>query len=273
MGDQDQYRDVFITEAQELTASLETDLVELEGEARDPELINRIFRAAHTMKSSAAMFGFPQIAELTHSMESVLDRVRDGVLAIDAEVVNTLLEALDVLRLLVDDATEGNDTDHGDRLRPLCQRLRAVAEAVAGGGPSEAAPEAAPAEGEAAAGTTYRVHMALNEDVFFQGTNPMLLLDELATLGEVEEVCCDTSRLPELEELDPLKLYLAWDVTLRAEASLEQVEEVFLFCRDDGDIRVERAGADTGRGGEAAGGESAARDGGEPPAAAGPAQE
>jgi len=260
----DEYRDVFIAEARDLTASLEVDLVDLEGHAGDVELINRIFRAAHTMKSSAAMFGFPQIASLTHAMESVLDRVRDGLLAIDAQVVNTLLDSLDCLRRMVDEATEGTDNDHSERLAPLCEHLQRVAsgdcegeddcegdcdcdwdgevrmDAVA----SVAAGTSATHEGSPEA-TTYHIHLALNDDIFFQGTNPMLLLDELATLGDVEEICCDTSQVPEIGEIDPLKFYLVWDITLSTMASKQDVEDVFLFCQNDGDIRVEEVPAPT----------------------------
>ena len=229
----DPYRDVFIAEARELTAALEQDLVDLEGKSGDGELISRIFRAAHTMKSSAAMFGFPEIASLTHAMESVLDRVRDHVLAIDAAVVNTLLDALDCLRQMVNEATEGTSSDHSEALAPLCERLLQVA-AGATFGPAAVSPPA----GVEPKVTTYQIHLALNDDVFFQGTSPTLLLDELATLGHVIEVRCDTSRVPEICEIDPLKLYLSWDITLTSTAARTAVEEVFLFCRNDGDIHI-----------------------------------
>jgi len=269
----DEYRDVFITEAQDLTASLEVDLVDLEEQAHDTELINRIFRAAHTMKSSAAMFGFPQIASLTHAMESVLDRVRDGLLAIDAQVVNTLLDSLDCLRRMVDEATEGTDNDHSERLSPLCDRLQQVASGATGATPEGAEPAAArendevpePATPES---TTYRIHLALHDDVFFQGTNPMLLLDELATLGEIEEVRCDTSRVPEISEIDPLKFYVVWDITLTTTATYDEVDEVFLFCRNDGDIRIEGLSEFAGEDSHSCTGPPSATDGPSEPVAA-----
>ncbi len=271
----DQYRDVFITEAQDLTASLEVDLVDLEEKSGDSELINRIFRAAHTMKSSAAMFGFPQIASLTHAMESVLDRVRDGLLAIDAEVVNTLLDSLDCLRQMVDEATEGTENDHSERLSPLCQRLQEVAAtggAATDGAPSEGSDRDEEGAGrEASEGRTYHIHIELHDDVFFQGTNPMLLLDELTTLGEVEEVRCDTSRIPEISEIDPLKLYLVWDITLTSAATREEVEDVFLFCRNDGDIRVEEPTPASGEGPPSDAGTPAATEGSATPVASGAA--
>jgi two-component system chemotaxis sensor kinase CheA len=234
MSDQDAYRETFINEAQDLTESLELDLVELEERRHDTDLINRIFRAAHTMKSSAAMFGFSQIASLTHSMEGVLDRVRDGVLAIDADIVNLLLDSLDVLRRMVNEATEGAESDHTAVLAPLCVRLQAVASGEDKSSTASGEPRVAPVGVHA-----YHIHVALHPSVFFQGTNPLLLLDELSTLGEIGEVHCDLSRLPSLSELDPLELYLAWDVVLHSSRPREEVDDVFLFHWEDGDIRIE----------------------------------
>jgi len=234
MSDQDSFRETFINEAQDLTESLELDLVELEEHRHDSELINRIFRAAHTMKSSAAMFGFSQIASLTHSMEGVLDRVRDGVLAIDAEIVSLLLDSLDVLRRMVNEATEGTESDHTTVLAPLCVRLQAVA---SGEEKSSTASEAHTVEpvGE----HIYHIHIALHPSVFFQGTNPLLLLDELSTLGEMTDVRCDISRLPSLDGLDPVQLYLSWDLVLHSSRPREEIDDVFLFHWEDGDIRIE----------------------------------
>jgi len=234
MSDQDSFRDTFVNEAQDLTESLELDLVELEDHRQDPELINRIFRAAHTMKSSAAMFGFSQIASLTHSMEGVLDRVRDGVLAIDAGIVSLLLDSLDVLRRMVNEATEGTESDHTAVLAPLCIRLQAVASGEQKSSTASPAPTVEPVAEHA-----YHIHIALHPSVFFHGTNPLLLLDELSTLGEMKDVRCDLSRLPSLIELDPVQLYLSWDLVLHSSRPREEIDDVFLFHWEDGEIRIE----------------------------------
>ena len=234
MSDQDSFRETFINEAQDLTESLELDLVELEDHRHDPELINRIFRAAHTMKSSAAMFGFSQIASLTHSMEGVLDCVRDGVLAIDAEIVSLLLDSLDVLRRMVNEATEGTESDHTTVLAPLCVRLQAVASGEEKSSTASGAHTVEPVEEH-----IYHIHIALHPNVFCQGTNPLLLLDELSTLGEMTDVRCDLSRLPKLDELDPVQLHLAWDLVLHSSRPREEIDDVFLFHWEDGDIRIE----------------------------------
>ena len=93
---------VFIEEADEQIALLDRDLVRLETEGDDPELIQEIFRATHTMKGSSAMLGYPRMAELAHSMESLLDGLRSGRMSVSAEMVDSLLYGLDILKSLRD---------------------------------------------------------------------------------------------------------------------------------------------------------------------------
>ena len=91
---------VFIEEADEQIALLDRDLVRLETEGDDPELIQEIFRATHTMKGSSAMLGYPRMSELAHSMESLLDSLRSGKISVSAEIVDSLLYGLDILKIL-----------------------------------------------------------------------------------------------------------------------------------------------------------------------------
>ena len=93
---------VFIEEADEQIALLDRDLVRLETEGDDPELIQEIFRATHTMKGSSAMLGYPRMSELAHSMESLLDSLRSGKISVSAEMVDSLLYGLDILKVLRD---------------------------------------------------------------------------------------------------------------------------------------------------------------------------
>ena len=93
---------VFIEEADEQIALLDRDLVRLETEGDDPELIQEIFRATHTMKGSSAMLGYPRMSELAHSMESLLDGLRNGKISVSAEIVDSLLYGLDILKVLRD---------------------------------------------------------------------------------------------------------------------------------------------------------------------------
>jgi two-component system chemotaxis sensor kinase CheA len=93
--------DIFFEEAAELLADFEAGLLELEGTQGEPELLHRIFRAAHTIKGNAAMLGFDAIARFTHGLESLLDALRTGARPVTGEVVDALLVSGDVLRRML----------------------------------------------------------------------------------------------------------------------------------------------------------------------------
>ncbi len=104
-SDRDLLLQTFLTEAGEHLRTLEESLVALEARPDDAELLNGIFRVAHSLKGDALMVGFPRIAEFAHGLEDLLERLRDGALAVDADVTSLLLRAVDVLRALLADRT------------------------------------------------------------------------------------------------------------------------------------------------------------------------
>ncbi len=136
--DRDLLLQTFLTEAGEHLRTLEESLVALEARPDDAELLNGIFRVAHSLKGDALMVGFPRIAEFAHGLEDLLERLRDGALAVDADVISLLLRAVDVLRALLAAAAAGQDTVPVD--------LEATQAAIVAACAGPAAEAAAPAE-------------------------------------------------------------------------------------------------------------------------------
>ena len=91
---------LFFQEADEQLQLLDEDIIRLEKEANNPDLMQEIFRAAHTLKGSSAMVGHQRLSDLAHAMENVLDHVRKGMLAVSPSVIDALLHGLDVMRVL-----------------------------------------------------------------------------------------------------------------------------------------------------------------------------
>ena len=123
---------VFLEEADEQIGLLDRDIVRLETEGDNPDLLQEIFRAAHTLKGSSAMLGHQCMAELTHAMESLLDGLRNRQIAVNAEVIDSLLYSLDVLRTLKEDLASCKDGSLVDislavaRLESATERARGV---------------------------------------------------------------------------------------------------------------------------------------------------
>lgn len=107
--DMSQYLGVFVDEAREHLQNLNDKLMELEENAKDPELINSIFRSAHTLKGSSGQMGFENMMELTHTMENVFDALRHQQVSVDSAMVDCLFETVDILSGMIDRIAEGGD--------------------------------------------------------------------------------------------------------------------------------------------------------------------
>src|SRR5690606_1906675 len=109
--DVSQYLNVFMDECQEHLQSLNQSLLALEQDPDNMEILNQIFRAAHTLKGASATMGFNKMSNVTHAMEDVLSLLRQNELKVNAELINTLFEALDLLEVLAQGIAEGREED------------------------------------------------------------------------------------------------------------------------------------------------------------------
>ena len=151
MDDMQELLEDFLVESFELIEQIDHDLVELESNPDDLELLNRIFRVAHTVKGSSSFLNFDTLTKLTHHMEDVLNKARHGELKITADVMDVVLKSVDMMKgLLVSIRDNGNDSNSGIDISQICPQLTAISE---GQSPTSAtsAPAPAPAPEPAAA--------------------------------------------------------------------------------------------------------------------------
>jgi len=124
---QDEMREIiddFLVEADELAASLDNNFVKLESSPDDPDLLNEIFRAAHTIKGTSSFLGFEQVTTLTHRMEDILNKLRKGEMRLSSEIMDTLLDSLDILKGLLEKIREGDLSE--EDLTDIVGRLNTV---------------------------------------------------------------------------------------------------------------------------------------------------
>lgn len=239
MDDTQVLRDVFIREAADILASLESDLVRLEDE-KDPELVNGIFRYVHTLKGSSGIAGFKGVYTFTHRLENLLDMVRSGSLAAGKEIIDLLLVGLDWIRSAIDAGEENPALDEGRD--ELLKRVDAIMErsGAKAAGASGAQVEGGPVDEEMDLGYRYfRINAGFREDVFETGTDPLMIMEDLFALGIVVERRTDRKRLPELSVMDPEKCYLGWNLVLKTKNPRQKIDEVFMFVLDDNPITIE----------------------------------
>ncbi len=105
--DVSRFRAAFYVEAEEHLEHMEAALLQLEEGPGDPELLNTIFRAAHSIKGASLTFGIEEVGKFTHVLENLLDRLRDGKLATSSELIELLLSSIDVLEGLIANSRDG----------------------------------------------------------------------------------------------------------------------------------------------------------------------
>ncbi len=225
------FHQTFFDESAEGLDAMEASLLKLTPDSADAETINGIFRAAHSIKGGAATFGFAAVADFTHLLETLLDRLRAGTRAITPVDIDVLLRSVDVLRSLLDFARAGR-VDDATLAEGLSAELRALLDGPASAGAEKTAPRAdKPAAG-------WKIHFAPHAGLFASGNDPLRILRELQRLGECR-VVATLDTLPALDDLVAETCYLAWDVELRAACDRDDVAEVFAWVEDECALAIE----------------------------------
>ncbi len=231
-----QFHQTFFEESREGLDLMESSLLQLDVGAADPETVNSIFRAAHSIKGGAGTFGFTAVSEFTHLVETLLDQMRSGERAVTREIVDLLLASVDVLRDMLQAAQEGGDVDPAR----VAEVQDALARALGAG-------QAAPATGGAdsarpAMGKTYVIRFKPHADMLRTGNDPVRIFRELATLGHLC-VEVDAEALPGLEALDPEAAYLGWTLRLEHCDDEAAVRAAFEWVEDECELEIAAADA------------------------------
>jgi len=229
---------VYIEEARELLAELETVLLELEENPEDSELIGRAFRALHTIKGSGAMFGFETIAAFTHEVETAFDLVRSNKLPVSKELIDLTLKARDTIRGFLEGEDSAEDKTRAEGIlkeyRHIVAQNQTTPEKV---DPFEKVEEQLTPD-STEKNVTYRLRFRPHQDLFNSGTNPIPLLNELRSLGPCT-IVANTGPIPLLNEFNPEACYIFWDIILTTAAGLDALRDVFIFVDDSCEIKIE----------------------------------
>jgi len=245
----DEALQTFIIESRDLLQQMEAALLQIEQSPEDTDLINAIFRAAHTIKGSAGLFGLDQVVSFTHVAESVLDRVRDGELVIDAALAALFLESCDFIGLLIDHIADGNAPGehvslHGEALLGrLKLHLDPAQTAPSVQSPAGALPTVREQHFESDGGgqvETDNWHLSLRfgRDVLRNGMDPLSFIRYLATLGRIVRIVTLTEALPRAAEMDAETCYLGFEISFKSDIDKTAIESVFDFVREDSSIRI-----------------------------------
>lgn len=244
MKAQNNWIDTFLLEAEDLLAEIDEAALAL-SEGKTSETIDRIFRAFHTIKGSSGMCGLTAVADFTHHVETLLDKVRSGAIPADPKLADIVLAGRDQVRAIIA-AEQGGDPVPAGSSERLIEILKSFAgEKTATVPPVQENP--APAKPQSSTpsnsdGKVWEIRFRPDSGLFTSGGNPVLLMRDLSALGECE-VITHIDRVPPLEEIDPALCYLWWTAALHTTADQDAIRDVFMFVEDGGELEIKLVAA------------------------------
>lgn len=266
-------RQVFFEECADHLREFEAGLIALEAGESDPETINATFRAAHSIKGGAAIFGIELLARCAHAAETVLSRMRDSGV-IEPDVIPVLLRAVDVLSDLAAAAREDRELapELVDQIIAELEGTRECPVTVATAPDDEfddgieftpLVVEFETLSEKSRWAVTFRPHASLYDTA----NEPLLLLEQLEALGDCV-VEADLSDLPLLDALDPRGAYVCWRAVVTTESDPSELRQLFDFVERDCDLVVEPVASDVAAPGTSIAGPESEPEAGEAPVAA-----
>ena len=267
--DMNEIKEIFFQECEEQLAELESGLLKLNDGDRDPETVNAVFRAVHSIKGGAGAFGLDDLVSFAHVFETTLDCVRSNRLEPSPDVLKVMLKSADVLADLTNAARDGGYVDES-RSRGLVKELEALAngevpaasaeapKAVQKAAPQPAAPAATDDggfqpipftfdgfdedDGPAEDGQMFDIAFRPRRELYAKGNEAALLLRDLSRIGEMS-INCDLDSLPPLDSLDPEESYFSWTISLRTTKTEDEIRAIFEFAEWDCELDVRAAEA------------------------------
>lgn len=230
---------IFFEESAEGLDAMESGLLGLSPGSADPETINTIFRAAHSIKGGAATFGFLTVSNFTHGVETLLDQLRSGQRDIDESLVELLLESVDCLRSMLEDLQAEREPDPAVAAE-VQTRIDALLQ-------NDSAPVKASAPAPATTPTVSAGwHIVFEPDpgVLKTGNEPARIFRELEQLGALT-VHCELSSEVNFDNLDPEACYCKWTLELEGEIPRQAVDEAFDWVKGQCHLDISPRNAET----------------------------
>ncbi|WP_417361215.1 chemotaxis protein CheA [Gallaecimonas pentaromativorans] len=229
--DMERFRQIFLQECAENLDVLEAELLAMEAGLTDDDAINKVFRAAHSIKGGAGTFGLGEMSRFTHHLETLLDELRSHKRQPTPALVALMLKATDVIARMRDDAAAG-----GTGQSPDAASVSAQLEAALGAADSEVA--AATAEPLDDGHSPWQLVFTPYSDILASGNDPVRLLRELTELGLVASQC-NFGKLYD-DDFDPQLCYLSWTLTGPGDIARQDITEIFDWVEDECDVVLTR---------------------------------
>ncbi len=255
--DLSQFHQVFYEESYEGLDAMEQGLLEMNIDDPDEEVINTIFRSAHSIKGGSGTFGFMQVANFTHVLETLLDEVRSGDRRLNQSAMDLLLISVDCMRDMLQALQAGGEPDmaNADELRAQFEAILSDKDTVAnasaqtdqGGGDDGSGSSDAPKdESGGGGGNGWSIDFTPEPQMLQTGNEPTRMFRQIGELCESNmQVTAILDHLPSFTSLNPEHCFLRWHIEVQADVPRSAIDEVFEWVIDDAEIIITPLGQAT----------------------------
>ncbi|WP_439182006.1 chemotaxis protein CheA [Carboxylicivirga taeanensis] len=236
----DKFKAKFVEESNDNVHDLEEALLLLEKDTENKEIVERIFRAMHTLKGGGAMFGFNQLSEFTHHLETIFDQIRNNKLVITDDIISLTFESIDHIKYMLE-VGDVEEQDELDNQKAFIERVQRVSNSDSVMDRTDV--KVSKAEKVDDDGSkTYLIEIKPNEEILKNGTNPFYLLDDLHAMGTAKVIAYH-EKVPVLNNFNPVNNYCHWQVVLNTSESVNDIKDVFIFVEDECEIKITQIGS------------------------------
>lgn len=228
---------LFKEEANELLTELENVLLKLEKEPENNELVDRAFRALHTLKGAGGMFGFTDISMFVHSMENVYDKIRDRTLKINLDIIRYTLRALDIINYMLEIPEEKQTQEIADAIYEITTKFKSftLSEEL----PKSETKKIVVQKEKVQKKYTYKIIFKPENYLMIYGHNILALIKEIQNLGNTI-VTTKFKELPVYNEFNPELLYTDWIIILSTDVIIDTIKDIFIFVESDAKIMIKK---------------------------------
>ena len=222
---------IYLEEVEDLFSKIEESLLLLEKSPDDASLIAEVFRSMHTLKGSSSMYGSTKVADFVHNLETIYDKVRGHEIELSGAIIEATFKSLDHLKKIVQspDIKDPIDAKYHEK---LTGEILGLLDDSVGIQPTA---KSVDTRGK----STFFVTFSPDQDIFINGTNPLLLLDELADLGSSQAFAYMDKALSS-KKFNSKKCYTSWDIILVTEDDENPIRDVFIFVEETSKITVDK---------------------------------
>ncbi|MEI6415229.1 MAG: chemotaxis protein CheA [Pseudomonadota bacterium] len=239
-------RESFLQESEDQIDTLEEGLLQLERGGADADIINAVFRAAHTIKGAAGVIGCGFVESFMHGVENTLDLLRARELEVSPPLIGVLLKCADHIKALVGLLAinkEAPEPEMVARGRSLSDELNAFIHQPGETQkrdqlPSHSHSSVETLTDDGVAGDCWHISVRFGTEVLRQGMDPVSFLRYLTTLGDILSIETLADAMPPEAGMDPESCYLGFEINLESQTHKAAIEKVFAFVQDDCFLRI-----------------------------------